>query len=193
MERLCIFQIWPSTFYPRIFTFSGQISTFWKTYCLQFPVHCPRSICGFPSTISSLFKISILCFGSRSILAMNFFIFWKLMRNECFWQGRLQTGYLSGDGRWNLNLLRRLNWSEWFSEYRCSRIWKIKIENCYFRSFFVYLVEIFKNIDLVQKLKRLFSGTPNVFFGIFTQHFEKILSCRFFQILILNRFFRIFF
>ena len=92
----------------------------WFTYCLQFPVHCPRSICGFPSTIFALFIISILCFGSRSILAMNFFIFWKLMRNECFWQGRLQTGYLSGDGRWNLNLFRRLSCS--FSVCRCSRI-----------------------------------------------------------------------
>ena len=95
-----------------------------KTYCLQFPVHCPRSICGFPSWICSLFNISILCFGSWSILAMNFFIFWKLMKNDFFWHGKLHTGYFSGDGRWNLNLLRRL--SRWSFSCICSRILKMK-------------------------------------------------------------------
>ena len=122
---------------PQVLTFWPQILTFEKyffTYCLQFPVHCPRSICGFPSTIFASFRISILCFGSRRILAMNFFIFWKLMRNECFWQGRLQTGCLSGDGRWNLNLFRRLSCS--FSECRCSRILKRKIKKSSFLSHF---------------------------------------------------------
>ena len=101
---------------------AGRWNVLVKTYCLQFPVHCPRSICGFPSWICALFNISILCFGSWSILAMNFFIFWKLMKNDFFWHGKLHTGYFSGEGRWNLNLFRRL--SRWSFSCICSRILK---------------------------------------------------------------------
>ena len=67
-----------------------------------------------------------------------------------------------------------------------------KLKNCNFWSFFVYLVEIFKNIVFDPKIETHFFWDFKSFFRHFSRKFQKNFELSNFQILIFNRFFRIF-